>query len=374
MRHTHSARIVSGTALVALTLTLTGLGSPAWAEAPEDVSAPAIESLEADSAEDTIPDPDPAQIPDPASSDVPVPAPGPAPEPDDAAAPTPAPSPAPAADPLEAPRPEPSASPAEHPISLSYESISPDELDGWYAGPMRAEIHAVTTAEDPIEYTFVNVGYGIVRYTGANATVELDSEGEHLLQAYAQDTAGVISGTFERRIRIDMTAPEITSDLAPGRTFTVGQRITVTPSCSDALSGVRACPEPQQLDTSVAGGFDLYVVARDVAGNRRALVVPYTVVAEPGEPGGGDNPGDVPGDGDGPGGGDDRGDSDDPRNSDAPDKPERSDPEPGDTQPLADAPRLASTGSADPFALGLGGTALAAAGALLLRRRVRTKH
>lgn len=233
--------------------------------------------------------------------------------------------------------------PGEDRISLSYTSETP-ERDGWYSSPMKGVVRAVTTGAEEIDNIYMTVGNGWGRYDGARATMQLDSEGEFLLQAYAMDTAGAVSDTFERTIRIDMTDPEIRSDLEPGRTFRVGERFLVTPSCTDALSGVRVCPEPFWLDTSAEGEFDMYLVAHDIAGNERALVVPYSVVASDGT-GDPDGNGGSGTNGSGNSGGAQPGTGEQP-------------------QPVREStPTLARTGSgyATPIIIG-GGAALAAAG------------
>ncbi|MET4637106.1 PxKF domain-containing protein [Mycetocola sp. 2940] len=89
----------------------------------------------------------------------------------------------------------------------------------------------------------------------------------------ARDTAGNV-GTDSVTVKLDKTAPAISGAVTAGNLTASGWYsgpVTVTFICSDALSGIAACPDPVILSangTNTASG-----TATDKAGNTRSVVV-----------------------------------------------------------------------------------------------------
>jgi uncharacterized repeat protein (TIGR01451 family) len=140
-------------------------------------------------------------------------------------------------------------------------------------------------------------------------TVDVMDDGEYLLHYYAQDCAGTQelqfinnSGTWATAfytypINVDTLPPVVSAiTLTPPPTngsYTVGQQVTASYSCTDERSGVVQCgtttfstPTPgtglltSTLNTSKAGKFTFTVPATDAAGNNATpQSVTYTVSA-----------------------------------------------------------------------------------------------
>ncbi len=136
------------------------------------------------------------------------------------------------------------------------------------------------------------------------------ADGYYLLYYYAQDCAGTEELQFQQDasgnwstnfytfpINIDTTAPVIASGptLSPTTTgsYTVGQAVTASYSCTDALSGVTQCGPytyavgatnstgtlTTAVDTSSPGSKTFTVTAVDAAGNQSSASVNYMVVS-----------------------------------------------------------------------------------------------
>jgi hypothetical protein len=138
------------------------------------------------------------------------------------------------------------------------------------------------------------------------------SEGNYLLHYFAQDCAGTEELLFAQDangnwttnfytypINVDLTAPGVAAGptLSPAAsaqgTYTVGQTVTASFSCTDALSGVVQCGSytyaagatnntgtlTSPVDTSSTGTKTFTVQAVDAAGNTSSAQVMYQVVS-----------------------------------------------------------------------------------------------
>ena len=137
------------------------------------------------------------------------------------------------------------------------------------------------------------------------------ADGYYLLHYYAQDCAGTEELKFTQDgggnwstsfytypINVDTTAPSVASGpaLSPAPsaqgTYVIGQVVTATYSCTDALSGVVRCGSQTfaagtsstgtltaAVDTSSAGSKTFTVLAVDAAGNQSSASVNYQVVS-----------------------------------------------------------------------------------------------
>lgn len=169
----------------------------------------------------------------------------------------------------------------------------------------------------------VNLPSGVTCPTQANPTGQPASvftpdaqtltglaDGYYLLHYYAQDCAGTEELKFTQSggnwstsfytypINVDMTAPTVASGpvLSPAPsaqgTYAVGQVVTASYSCTDALSGVVRCGSQTfaagtsstgtltaAVDTSSAGSKTFTVLTVDAAGNQSSASVNYQVVS-----------------------------------------------------------------------------------------------
>jgi len=138
------------------------------------------------------------------------------------------------------------------------------------------------------------------------------ADGTYLLHYYAQDCAGTeelqfvqdVNGNWSTNfytypINVDTTAPVVATGptLSPaasaGGTYTVGQTLTASFSCTDSLSGVVQCGSygyavgatnstgtlTSPVDTSSPGTKTFTVAAVDAAGNTSSAQVSYQVVS-----------------------------------------------------------------------------------------------
>lgn len=143
-------------------------------------------------------------------------------------------------------------------------------------------------------------------------TINLPADGTYLLHYYAQDCAGTreyhfvedtkgnwSTNYYTYAINVDTVAPVVASGptLSPApsgvNTYTVGQTVTATYSCTDDRSGLVRCgtatypytavqlssgPITSPVDTSTPGPKTYTVTAVDAAGNQSTASVSYTVV------------------------------------------------------------------------------------------------
>ena len=116
-----------------------------------------------------------------------------------------------------------------------------------------------------------DAGSGVANVTGP-VTVSTETAGQ-LVTGTANDTAGNKS-TDSVTVKLDKTAPTITGAITGGTKTPSGWYtgpVTVTFSCSDALSGIAACPDPVVL--SANGANTATGTATDNAGNTATATV-----------------------------------------------------------------------------------------------------
>jgi uncharacterized repeat protein (TIGR01451 family) len=137
--------------------------------------------------------------------------------------------------------------------------------------------------------------------------VSVKEDGYYALHYFAQDCAGTKELKFTQTagswstsfytvpFNVDTVAPEVsTPTLSPdGGTYSVGQKVTATFRCTDALSGIVQCGTQTfggvqdtknltaLIDTSKAGPQTFTVNAVDAAGNTSSAPVKYTVSGAP---------------------------------------------------------------------------------------------
>ncbi len=149
---------------------------------------------------------------------------------------------------------------------------------------------ATTFAPDAVSFTGLADGNYLVHYFAQDCAGT-----EELL--FTQDGNGNWSTNFYTYpINVDTTAPVVASGptLSPVQaTYTVGQAVTASFSCTDALSGVVQCGSytyavgatnstgalTSTVDTSSPGSKTFTVTAIDAAGNTSSALVNYQVVS-----------------------------------------------------------------------------------------------
>jgi hypothetical protein len=104
--------------------------------------------------------------------------------------------------------------------------------------------------------------------TQTGTSVLLTDEGVHTVQVWSVDNAGNTETAHSVTVKIDKTAPSITFTQAPvpNSAGWNNGNVTVTFTCSDALSGIVSCTGPQHVTTEGAGQ-SVTGTASDNAGN-----------------------------------------------------------------------------------------------------------
>jgi hypothetical protein len=111
-------------------------------------------------------------------------------------------------------------------------------------------------------------------------------DGLHTFQVRAIDGTGHVDptpATFSWTI--DTVLPSITIGSPAAQTYTLGQSVTASYSCTDTGSGILSCvgsvANGATIDTSTAGTKNFTATAKDNAGNQASATVTYTVAAPP---------------------------------------------------------------------------------------------
>ena len=120
-----------------------------------------------------------------------------------------------------------------------------------------------------------------VQVSSLSGAQAIDGGGNHSLAVTSSDTTPPPG---------DTTDPQITITTPPqGATYTLGQSVAASYSCTDADSGVASCQGPvtngANIDTSSSGTKTFSVVATDNVGNTNSVSHTYTV-NDPTTPGG----------------------------------------------------------------------------------------
>ncbi|HWI52182.1 MAG TPA: choice-of-anchor L domain-containing protein [Symbiobacteriaceae bacterium] len=112
---------------------------------------------------------------------------------------------------------------------------------------------------------------GIASCTG-ETTLTAEGQGQEVTGT-ATDLAGN-TATAKVTVNIDKTAPDITAavDRQANEAGWYNAPVTVTFTCTDSLSGIATCPEPEKLDTDGAG-LGTFGTAMDRAGNSSSTMI-----------------------------------------------------------------------------------------------------
>ncbi|HYI32661.1 MAG TPA: PxKF domain-containing protein, partial [Glaciibacter sp.] len=149
-------------------------------------------------------------------------------------------------------------------VALKFDNIAPTishtlspkpNADDWN----KANVTVTFTAKDD------DKGSGVASVT-APVTVSTETAGQ-VVNGTAKDTAGNI-GTDSVTVKLDKTAPAISGTITAGTKTPSGWYngpVTVSFTCSDALSGVATCPDPVIL--SANGANTATGTVTDKAGN-----------------------------------------------------------------------------------------------------------
>lgn len=164
-------------------------------------------------------------------------------------------------------------------VSISLNPTTP--ASGWYKVSVDASVIA-TDAESGVAST----SYALTGATsgGANTAgpVTISNEGTTYVDASATDGVGNVGNATQTAVKIDLTAPVVTSTLN-GATINQGASATYAYSCSDPgpLSGIASCVGDfaigATVDTDIAGSFSFDVTGTDNAGNANTPTFNYTI-------------------------------------------------------------------------------------------------
>jgi hypothetical protein len=113
---------------------------------------------------------------------------------------------------------------------------------------------------------------------GGSASFTLVGDGTHAVTYYAKDNAGNTETAHPLSLKIDKTPPLITALVSPATNAGGWHNgdVTVTFTCSDALSGIASCPAPVTVSTEGAGQV-VSGTAVDKAGNAATTSVTLNI-------------------------------------------------------------------------------------------------
>ncbi|WP_166869491.1 hypothetical protein [Salinibacterium sp. ZJ70] len=181
-------------------------------------------------------------------------------------------------------------------LSVSFETDAERSASGWYTTPVSGAFVGANAGEDAIAEISINRGNGWESLEGPRFEADFETEGRFVVHSRTA-TNNANSATFFHGFDIDWTGPTIDEAFDASHALLIGADVTVTPECSDEVSGVASC-EAITLDTSEAGEFIAQLRAIDNAGNETVRELHYVVIAEWNEPGGDDPITEEPGAGD----------------------------------------------------------------------------
>ena len=167
---------------------------------------------------------------------------------------------------------------------------------------VRDTISPVLTLDAPAEGAFVNTPVTVtfsasdINLESVGATLDgapfasgsvVSGEGSRQLVVTARDLAGNAT-TVSRSFVLDFTAPEITVSIASGSFFstTVAPEVTITDTNLDSAATVLTldgAPFSSGDTVSAEGDYELFVLARDLAGNETTVTVAFTLDFTPPE-------------------------------------------------------------------------------------------
>ncbi|HEX2119845.1 MAG TPA: PKD domain-containing protein, partial [Acidimicrobiales bacterium] len=156
--------------------------------------------------------------------------------------------------------------------------------NGWYRSAVTVDLSA-TGQPTPTEIRYSATGADPMvekAVGGTSASVTVDAQGETTVHFRALNTAGE-EAVQTLTVKVDSVAPALTvrAPVEGGR-YVSGSAVTVAVECTDATSGVAACPaNGAALDTAGTGARTLTASATDAAGNTATKAVSYTLQAPP---------------------------------------------------------------------------------------------
>jgi hypothetical protein len=154
--------------------------------------------------------------------------------------------------------------------------MSPPNETGWNNSDVTATFDSIDNdgGSGVTEITYSSTGAQTVAQTtvsGSTASLAITAEGETTVTYFARDNAGNTEAAQTLIVKIDKTAPVITSQaIAGGNPYTAGtwtnQNVVVSFDCTDVLSGVASVTQPITL-SSEGENQTAIGVCTDVAGN-----------------------------------------------------------------------------------------------------------
>jgi alpha-tubulin suppressor-like RCC1 family protein len=137
---------------------------------------------------------------------------------------------------------------------------------GWYTGRVAVAVTATDSLSGVAGVSLSLDGAVAVPYSGP---VVVSGDGTHVVSYWAGDVAGNASPTGSVTVRVDATAPTVTSaaDPVPNAASWNNTPVTTTFTCADSVPGGLTCPAPVTVDREGASQV-VSGTAVDAAGNR----------------------------------------------------------------------------------------------------------
>ncbi|MFC4563571.1 ThuA domain-containing protein [Nocardiopsis mangrovi] len=165
-------------------------------------------------------------------------------------------------------------------VTATADPGEPDGAEGWYTSPVTVALEA-DDPEAAIEY---RLGDGA--WTGYDAPVTVDQDGEHTLEYRAANDAGT-SETGSLELRVDTSAPEVAvTGVDDGGAYSVRDALDVEASAQDRTSGVASVTlaldgeeieSPASLEGLEPGEHTLTAQAADTAGNTAEAAAAFEI-------------------------------------------------------------------------------------------------
>jgi hypothetical protein len=162
------------------------------------------------------------------------------------------------------------------PVTTATLSQSPNAA-GWHNADVTVSLNATDLGSGVKEISYaVKIGASLrgETVTGGFVSIPITAEGVNQIQFFARDVIGNTEPTQTIVINLDRTAPTINGARSPQPNVSGWNNtdVTVSFTCSDALSGVASCTEPTVLGSEGANQ-SFTGIAVDVAGNSGSATV-----------------------------------------------------------------------------------------------------
>ena len=153
--------------------------------------------------------------------------------------------------------------------------------NGWYRSDILIMLESMDNCSGVREISSVVNGIKTTS-AGNSASVSIQGDMVHTVSFGAKDNAGSIELPTTLEVKIDRTPPAITAAVstAPNAAGWNNTDVTVTFSCSDALSGVASCPAPVLVSGEGANQI-VTGTAVDKAGNSATASVTLNIDKTP---------------------------------------------------------------------------------------------